>query len=304
MQKKVSAYLSANGFFEILNNSLTHSAYNEKYNPEISPEEVRILNPLSNELNVMRTSLLFSSLESLQYNVNRKSSNLKFFEFGKTYQKNKEKFIEENHLSIAVYGKRHDENWHKQNQSTSFYFLKSVIENVIAQFGKTGNHWLHFTNIEHSTHSLSLEISYNHKPIGTAGIIKQAVLKQFDLSEEVFYAELNTDALMKLPSHDDLKISEIPKFPEVKRDLSMVVSKDTNYIDIRNLAFQSEKKLLRTVNIFDVYEGEKIEQGKKSYALSFILRDDEKTLEDKQIDSVMNKLIQTFESKIGAIVRK
>lgn len=304
IQKKVSAYLAANGFFEILSNSLTRSAYNEKYNPEISASEVQILNPLSNELNVMRTSLLYSALESLQYNVNRKSSNLKFFEFGKTYHTKEEKFREENHLSIAVYGKRHDENWHKQNQSVSFYFLKSVIEKVIAQFGKTESYLLHFTSVEHSTHSLALEVSYNHKRLGLAGIINRSVLKQFDLEDEFFYAELNTDALMKLPSHADFKITEIPKFPEVKRDLSMIVSSETKYTDISNLAFQADKKLLRSVNIFDVYDGDKIEQGKKSYAISFILRDDEKTLEDKQIDSVMNKLIQTFESKMGAVVRK
>lgn len=303
VQKKVSSFLTANGFFEILNNSLSSSAYNSGCNSEISSNEIKILNPLSNELDVLRTSLLFSSLKTLQYNINRKSTDLKLFEFGKVYIY-AGKFSEENHLSITVSGNRHNENWQKQNKPVSFYFLKSVIENVVSCFAKIENHLIHYDNTDDTIFSLALDVSYNHKSIGKAGMIKRAVTQHFDIQEETFYAELNVDALMKLENYSALKVIEIPKFPEVRRDVSMIVNAETKYIDIRNIAFQVEKKLLRSVNIFDVYEGDSIGPGKKSYALSFILRDDEKTLEDKQIDSVMNKLIQAFESKTGAVVRR
>ena len=148
------------------------------------------------------------------------------------------------------------------------------------------------------------DINFNREIVGTTGSVKKNVLKHFDISQEVFFAELDLDVLMRIGKNEKIKITESPKFPEVKRDLSMILDTNVKYSDIRNLAFQSEKKLLKEVTIFDVYEGDKIEQGKKSYALSFILRDDEKTLEDKHIDGVMNKLITVFETKIGAVVRK
>lgn len=304
LQKKISGWLSANGFYETLNNSLTKSAYAEKYNAENHEQSVKLLNPLSNDLNVLRQTLLFSSLESVQYNLNRKNEHLRFYEFGKTYRQEKNSYVETNSLSLTVSGIRNAENWHKQNQPFSFFYLKSVIENVLAQFGNIENHYLHFNPMNNGAYGLALAVSYNHNPIGMAGIIKKSVLKNFDIDQKLFYAELNVDAVSRLFKNPTLKVKEIAKFPTVKRDLSMVIDKNTNYADIRNLAFQSEKKLLKGVNIFDVFEGKGFEEGKKSYALSFVLGDDEKTLEEKQIDGVMNKLIQTFETKIGAQIRK
>lgn len=303
LQQKISAWLVANGFFEILNNSLTNASYKEKYKNK-TKEEVKILNPLSNELGVMRSSLLFSALETVQYNVNRKNSTVKFFEFGKTYEQLNDSIVEINQLSIALSGERNHENWHKYNQPFSFYYLKSVIENVLLSIHDIESHYLHFNPIAHYAYSLALEISYNHKVIGIVGSIRKSMLKDFDIDNELFFAELNIDVIKLLFKNKVVKLKEIPKFPAVKRDLSMIIDKQTNYADIRNLAFQAEKKLLKEVNIFDVYEGKGIEEGKKSYALSFVLRDDEKTLEEKQIESTMNKLIQTFEIKIGAQIRK
>ncbi len=303
LQKNISLMLAANGFTEIFKNSLSNETYLEKFSADEKNNAVHILNPLSNELNILRTGLLFTSLEAIQYNVNRKSNDLKFFEFGKTYSKTEKGFNEQNKICLVATGNIHTENWHKQNNKSSLFFLKSVVENVIMQISKLDSHRLQWKQNENNLLLNFAEITFNRNAVGIIGSARKNILKHFDISQEVFFAELDFDALMRL-ANEKIKITEAPKFPEVKRDLSMILDTTVKYSDIRNLAFQSEKKLLKDVTIFDVYDGDKVTDGKKSYALSFVLRDDEKTLEDKNIDAVMNKLISVFETKIGAVVRK
>jgi len=303
MQKKISHYLAGNGFYEILKNSLTSSAHLQKFLPEEN-SAVKILNPLSNELDIMRTTLLFPALEAVQYNVNRKNANLRLFEFGKTYHKTEAGFNELNKISIIATGDAHEPNWHKQNQKASFFLLKSFVENVAGLFAPGLNERLKLVPSENTLFADYAEVQVKQIAIGYIGSVKKAVLKNFDIANEVFYAELDMEAIMKRASTMKHDIAAAPKFPEVKRDLSMVLDANVKYSDIKELALKQDKKLLRDVSIFDVYEGDKIEQGKKSYALSFVLRDDESTLTDKQIDGVMAKLESVFEKNLGAVIRR
>ncbi len=303
MQKKISHYLAGNGFYEILKNSLTSSAHLQKFLPD-ETTAVKILNPLSNELDIMRTTLLFPALEAVQYNVNRKNANLRLFEFGKTYHKTETGFNELNKISIIATGDAHEPNWHKQNQKASFFLLKSFVENVTGLFAPGLNERLKLVPSENTLFADYAEVQVKQIAIGYIGSVKKAVLKNFDIANEVFYAELDMEAIIKRAATMKHDIAAAPKFPEVKRDLSMVLDANVKYSDIKELALKQDKKLLRDVSIFDVYEGDKIEQGKKSYALSFVLRDDESTLTDKQIDGVMAKLESVFEKNLGAVIRR
>ena len=279
-------YLSDNGFHEIMSNSLTKAAYGDIDKSLNKDQNVVILNPLSNELDVLRQSMLFSGLEAISYNKNRKNHDLKFYEFGKTYHKIEDKYIENQHLILFITGRLEPESWNnKKDQNTgnifyiNYYDLKGYVEGLVKRLGI-------------KPQDVKIES------------VKKSILKHFDIQTEVFYADINWDRVIKASKNQDFKYKEVPKFPEVKRDLSLIVKKDITYAELEMLAYQTERSILKSVNIFSVFEGYNIEPGKKSYALSFILQDEEKTLTDKQIDKTMTKLMEAFEKNLQAVIRK
>lgn len=299
-KEKLAQYLVAQGFNEMWANSLTKSLYAEWNDKEV--QAVKLLNPLSADLNAMRTTLLFSALEVVQYNSNRRNDDLKLFEFGNVYQHAGEKFIEDQMLCITLAGSRTGQSRFGSSLQNSVYFLKSLVHNIF----KTVN----ITNIKEKTDATSsnfqllIEMYAGKENIGRYGLLKKSLLKKFDIESEVYYAEINFDKVVRLANASKVVITDIPKYPEVKRDLSMLLDKAVQYEALERLAFETERKYLKRVNLFDVYEGKNIPNNKKSYALSFTLYDEEKTLQDKEIDKVMNKLMDNFEKKLGAEIRK
>ncbi len=271
-------FLSSIGFNEIMSNSLTKSSYHTDSSID-SSKNVFILNPLSSELDVMRQSMLFSGLEAIAYNRNRRNPNLKFYEFGKTYHKDADKYIENQHLAIFITGRKLPENWNNANTEVDYYSLKEVVDNLIKRLGIRSQ-------------DVKLES------------VKKSTLKQFDITTEVFWADINWDKVLKASRNNNVIYKEVSKYPEVRRDLALVVNTDITYSQLEELALKTDRSILKKVNLFDVYQGDKIEAGKKSYAMSFILQDEEKTLTDKQIDKVMERLMETFEKNLQAVIRK
>lgn len=301
--------LSSNGFAEIMNNSLTKSTYSEN-NPDFEKSEsVQIKNPLSRDLNAMRQSLLFGGLEAINYNLNRKNENLKFFEFGQVYKlKNKQaeevtkKYNESSHLVLFITGKKNDESWYSSNEDADYIFLKTFALNLLKRVGLKVNS-LTFEKSTKKYFSEGLNYSTNKGQVLEIGEILSSMLKTFDIDQKVFYANFNWDLVFKEIRKQKISYAPIPKFPEVRRDLALLLDAAVPFAEIETLAYQTEKKLLKAVNLFDVYEGKNIESGKKSYAISFMLQDEEKTLTDKVIDKTMKKLMQTFERELNAVIR-
>jgi phenylalanyl-tRNA synthetase beta chain len=307
MQNMVSDYLSNNGFYEIMCNSLTKSQY--YLNSSIFDEKhgVRILNPLSKELDVMRQTLLFGGLETIAYNQNRKASDLKMYEFGNTYHYNAnreglKKYTEYAHLALFVSGRKQPESWYNQEEKSDIYLLKSFVDAV---FKKAGIDISLFNAepFENEIFSEGMQYKKNNEIIAELGMIGQQVLARSDIKQPVFYSDINWSFLMKHVKADNIKFRELPKFPEVRRDLALLLDKKISFAEIEKLAYATEKKYLRSVGLFDVYEGDKIEAGKKSYAVSFVLQDFETTLTDERIEKIMNKMMIAYSEKLGAIIR-
>ena len=296
LQNQIAELLSANGFFEILSNSLTKLSYSAE--PE---RAVRILNPLSTDLDVMRQSLLFSGLEAIVYNQNRRNSDLKFYEFGKVYNLDQEIYKENLRLSVFLCGSKHTEGWNTKSENTDFYNLKSAVDLIINKLNLKG-----LSIIENSNPEFSSGISYrkSDKILVEFGAVSKKSLKKLDIGSDVFYADFDWDQIMRSVRNNKITYTEVSKFPSVRRDLSMLLSKDISFEQLNQIAFKTEKSLLKEVNVFDVYVGDKLPEGKKSYALSFLLQDEDKTLTDKQIDAIMQKLILNFEKQAGAEIRK
>jgi len=301
LQEKTGNYLSDAGFSEMMNNSLSRLEYftlggaNEE-------EAVKILNPLSQDLGVMRQTMLYSGLEAIAYNRNRQHSDLKFFEFGTTYGKTEKGYDERPHLSLFLTGSKQDESWNGGKVETNFFYLKTFVQNVLL---RAGCDFLKMKE-ESASSAFSYGVAWklNEKEMVTFGSVSKKQLKHFDISSEVFYADFNWKAILKNSASNKVRFTEIPKFPQVKRDLSMVINTDVTYGQIRDIAFRTERNLLKEINLFDVYSGDKIEAGKKSYAVSFILLDERQTLTDKTIDKVMSRLMEVFEKEAGAVIRK
>jgi phenylalanyl-tRNA synthetase beta chain len=299
MQFKISHHLSSVGFFEMINNSLVSSSHSAAVD-----ETIKVLNPLSKELDILRPDMIASTLNTICYNINRKNHNLKLFEFGKTYLQHDGKLTETNNLVIAMTGMVNEPNWHKSEKESSLFYLKSVAEKAIELVMPRISSHLSWVQDSHTMLSSYTNIMQRQSAFGYIGSVKKNVLKQFDISQPVFIAVLNMDVLLEKSLSHKTAIKLPQPFPEVKRDLSLMLDQTINFSDLRDLALKQERKLLRQVDIFDVYEGEKIEAGKKSYALSFTLADDEATLTDKQIESVMQKIEKAFEKNLGAVIRK
>ena len=295
----ISEQLVGEGFNEILNNSLTKAAYYED-EQNANPTLVRIMNPLSSDLNVMRQTLLFGGLESIQHNVNRKRQNLRFFEFGNIYTFDPEKkndddpmqaYKEQYHAALWVTGKRVEGSWAHKNEDSTFYELSAYVENILRRIGVKPGMTVRKKS-ENCIFSSGLTIeNRGGKKLVEMGIIAKKLQKQFGLDNPVYYAEMNWTALMKVIKKNEVLYTEISKFPAVSRDLALLVDNSVEFAQIEQIARQTEKKFLKKVELFDVYEGDKLPAGKKSYAVNFILQDEEKTMGDKQIDAIMQKLI-------------
>lgn len=305
----ISNWLSANGFNEIMSNSLNSSNYYNNLESFRSENLVMIMNPLSQELNSLRQSLLFSGLEAIRHNTNRRNPNLKLYEFGNCYIKEEAKnqvlqgFTENLHLGIFLTGFKTEESWTNRQESASFYSLKAYVEYVMERTGIQSNK-CEVADISSDIFSDGLKYSINNTEFVQFGVVNRKLVQQFDLKNPVFYADFNWDYVMKLIKNNKVAFEELPRFPEVRRDLSLVINKDIRFATIRAVAQKTEKKLLRQINLFDVYEGDKIDSNKKAYAMSFILRDQEKTLTDQEVDNIMSKLLKAFESEVGATIRQ
>lgn len=312
MLNLVGEQLVGAGFREILCNSLTKSAYYDGLTSVPSESLVNIMNPLSQDLNVMRGTLLFGGLESIVRNANRKYPNLKFFESGNCYVFSKDKqdaeepmraYKEENHLGLWITGKSIEGSWIHQNEDSSFYQLRAYVDNIFARVGLMPQ----MTVVEHSESDLfsaALKVmTRGGKVIAEMGIVNKKIQKKFDIQNQVYYADINWTQLCKAVKKHAVHYTEVSKFPAVSRDLSLLIDARTEFAEIEKIARASEKKLLKSVELFDVYEGKNLPEGKKSYAVNFIFQDAEKTMNDKMIDAIMNKLIANLKKQLNAELR-
>ncbi|MEP0211921.1 MAG: phenylalanine--tRNA ligase subunit beta [Cellulophaga sp.] len=300
LQNVIGNQLASQGFYEIMANSLTTIDYNKHSENLKDDNSVVMLNPLSSDLSALRQSMLFSGLEAISHNINRKSLNLKFFEFGKTYHKFLDKRIENKHLSLFLTGKQEDDNWYATQNKSDFFYLKSYIETVFSKLGilKTNS-----SPVENDIFQEGLVLKSKKLTLVEFGVIKPSITSDFDIKQEVLFADFNWDNIIKLAAENTVVFKEISKYPTVKRDFALLLDTKVNFKDLYDIAFETEKKYLKEVNLFDVYTGDKLPEGKKSYAVSFTLSDDKDTLKDKQIDKIMSKLRNNYEKKLGAELR-
>jgi len=299
VQNTVASQLNAQGFHEMMANSLTTATYAQLSENLKEEHNVTMLNPLSSDLSTMRQSLLFSGLEALAYNINRKNADLKLFEFGKSYHNFPTGYEEIKHLTLFQTGNRNKENWNYATQPTNFFLLKG---NVMAILEKLGIQKATSIPVTTDVFAEGIALGIGQETLVEFGVVKKSILKSFGIKQEVLFADFNWALVLKLVSNK-IKFTDIPKYPEVRRDLALLVDTAVTYDAIYKIARQTEKSLLKEVNLFDVYEGNNLPEGKKSYALSFIIQDENKTLEEAQIDKIMSKLQRNFETELGAALR-
>ncbi|MAL61131.1 MAG: phenylalanine--tRNA ligase subunit beta [Flavobacteriaceae bacterium] len=300
VQDKVGGQLTALGFHEMLNNSLTNEAYYE-HTQTLRPEHsVKMLNPLSKDLEILRQSMLFGGLESLAFNANRRIENIKLFEFGKTYHQFPNNREEHKHLSLIVSGNKTTDTWAFPSQKTSFFYLKGVVQSILQGLGIS-----EYTesDVKNDIFSEGISLQKNKKLLVEFGIISKKIAKHFSIETEVLYADFHWDQVLQELTGNNVQVTNIPKFPKVKRDFALLLDDEVRFENLKLAALQTEKHLLKEVSLFDVYTGKNLPKGKKSYALSFTIQDENKTLTDKQIDKIMAKLQQTFEKEFGATLR-
>ncbi len=300
IQNKIGFQLTALGFNEMLGNSLTSPKYIELSENLKAEHNIEMLNPLSNDLSVMRQSMLFNALEALSFNTNRKAANIKLFEYGKTYHNYSEGRQEPKHLTLIVSGTKSEDNWKVATQKSDFFYFKGIIAALLERLGIDSYSENGFKN---DVFSEGLSFSKNKKQLVEFGIIKKNITKTFGIDAETLYADFQWDAILEEISTENFKLKSIPKFPKVKRDLALLLDESVSFNELQEAAIKTEKHLLKKVTLFDVYTGNKLPSGKKSYALSFTIQDDKKTLTDKQIDKIMKKLQQCFEKDFGASLR-
>jgi len=312
LENLVSEQLVGCGFHEIMNNSLTKEAYYADLRQYDSARLVRLMNPLSSDLNVLRQTLLFGGLESIAHNANRQNANLRFFEFGNCYRYDAERrdpekrlgaYSEDCHLGLWLTGNRVEGSWAHPDEAASVYELKAYVMNVLARLGVQLGAFV----VENGTNDIfskSLAVTdRNGKTYVELGLVRKALTAKTGIEHDVYYADLNWTLLMKKTRKNTVSFKEIGKYPAVSRDLALLVDKSVEFARIEQIAYASEKKLLRKVELFDVYEGKNLEPGKKSYAVNFVLQDDGKTMNDKQTDAVMGRIIQNLEKQLGAKLR-
>jgi phenylalanyl-tRNA synthetase beta chain len=306
----ISEQLVAQGFHEIWSNSLVRAATYDSLKEFSAEQTVRLNNPLSTDLNGMRQTLLFGGLECITHNLNRKNNDLKLFEFGNTYffkgthlrENPADNYSEEEHLALFLTGNREPSNWITTGSSTSFYLLKTYVENILKRLGFDADQ-LVCSESKSELFSTGLKLESGKVRLVEYGIVAAELLKRNDLESPVFYADFNWNNLIHEQKKNNVRFRELPKYPEVRRDLALVLDKNTTFSSVKEVALKTERHLLKVINLFDVYEGKGIPEGKKSYAVSFILRDDNKTLHDKLIDKTMERLLQAFEKELDAKLR-
>jgi len=310
LRNAIANLLSSVGFNEIMNNSLTKASYYEELESLKLEHTVRIYNPLSSDLNAMRQSLLFGGLESIAYNINRRNTDLKFFEFGKSYQhfvneaneNPVDNYFETEHLCLFICGNKATTNWNLKEEPTNFFHIKAYAENILKRLGFKIDK-LKIRESENDQFTEGLSYGVKKTQLLEVGMVSGKILKKMNIDVPVFYADFNWTNLIKESTKNKVSFTELPKYPAVKRDLALLIDKTTSFAEIKTIAFNCEKNLLKSVSLFDFYEGEKLGADKKSYAVSFILQDTEKTLNDKQIDKIMQKLIKSYEKQLGAQIR-
>jgi phenylalanyl-tRNA synthetase beta chain len=299
VQNIIAGQLTALGFHEMMANSLTTSAYLGLSETVNEHQTVSMLNPLSSDLSVMRQSMLFSALEAVAYNINRRNVDLKLFEFGKTYHKLPSGHTEKKHLSLIVTGNRLAENWAQPRQTSDFFLFKGYVEAILSRLGIEKTHGMPVVS---DVFAEGIAIAHGQDILVEIGTVNKSLLKHFDIKQEVLYADFDWDLVLKLLAQK-IRFADLPKYPEVRRDLALLVDEGVTFESIYKTARQSEKSLLRNINLFDVYAGKNLPEGKKSYAVSFTLQDATKTLTDAQIDKVMAKLTQALRTELGASLR-
>ena len=296
----IAQQLVSQGFYENMSNSLTKPEYaglTEHLNKDHS---VLMLNPLSSDLEAMRQSMLFSSLENVAYNLNRQQNNIRFFEYGKTYHKYNSGFTETKHLTLIVSGKQFENQWQLSEQGFDFFYLKGV---VVGMLHKIGMQNIQTKPAKAAHFSEGIGLYYQNKLVAELGLVKKTLAREFGVKQDVCFADVDVQALFDFVQKYEMKVQELPKYPSVKRDLALLIDQKVTFGELYHTAFQTEKNLLKEVDLFDVYEGKNLPEGKKSYALSFVLRNDEKTLNDKQIEVTMEKLLHKFKEDFGVILR-
>ncbi|MCQ2221979.1 MAG: phenylalanine--tRNA ligase subunit beta, partial [Prevotella sp.] len=312
MANLVSEQLVGAGFNEILNNSLTKGAYYDELKSYPAENSVKIFNPLSSDLNVMRQSLLFGGLESIMRNANRKNPNLRFFEFGNCYTHYPEKqndenpmqaYKEETHLGLWLTGKRVEGSWIHADEDTTFYELKAHVDNILRRIGMPMG-MLVISKTENDIFSTGLTVkNRGGKVFIEMGIVSKKIQHKADIEREVYFADINWTQVTKAVKNAKVDFKELSKFPAVSRDLALLLDKNIEFAQVEQIARQTEKKLLKSVELFDVYEGKNLPEGKKSYAVNFVLQDEQKTMNDKAIDAIMNKLINNLKKQLNAELR-
>ena len=296
----MSKQLVSQGFNEMINNSITSPSYADLSESISKIAPVNILNPLGKEISQLRTSLLPSALEVIAFNLKRQSKRLKFFELGKVYQEKNDGYKESKFISLVFTGAVYEENWNVQNQPGNFFFFKGVLNQLIQK--KTAQEWIE-SPTEEDVYTEGLNYKINNKTLLNFGYVKDDILKKFDIDQTVLYAELDIEFLFDLTLKNKLKFKEIPKFPVSRRDFALLLNEEVAFNEIKSLALKTEKNILKEIKLFDVYIGKNLPEGKKSYGVSFYFQDKKKTLTDKYMDQVMNKLQQIFESELGAQLR-
>jgi phenylalanyl-tRNA synthetase beta chain len=299
MENIAANFLTGAGFHEISTNSISQSGYEQ--DEQLKKQQILLLNSQTAELDSLRTSMIYTGLEVIAHNQNRKNADLRLYEIGKTYHKVSKGYEQKQHLSIFLTGIAEQDNWLDKGTKYSFYHLKSYIDNLLFRFGI---HQHSTTVIESSPFTFAAHLSVEENTLATFGQVDKSILKKFDIKQDVFYADIDWDYLTERSQHTQIVFHPLPKFPSVRRDLALVVDAGLQFAQIVKIAQMEGRKLLKEVSLFDVYKGDKIEQGKKSYAVSFTFLDPEKTLTDLDIDKVMSKLMKKLESELGAMVRK
>ncbi len=310
LQKKIAELLTDNGFSEIMCNSLTNADYAENFPFLQERKTVKISNPVSKELDAMRQTLLLGGLETISRNINHKTFDLKLFEFGFVYESAEEVvdgeaplFNEQKHCALFISGKKEMENWRTAGEEVDFFYLKNQVLNIILKAGLNPDNFTETSLMDDPMLDMTLIFSYKNMEVMKMGKVKQNILKYFDIPQEVFYTDIQWNILFDVVADHQFNYKRIPKYPEVRRDLALLLDKKVEFSSIKTLAMNSGIKLLQRINLFDVYEGDRIGKGKKSYAVSFFLRSDEKTLTEKEIDKSMNKLVQLLKKQLGADLR-
>ncbi len=296
----ISSLLIAQGFSEMMANSLTKAEYIEMLESLDEQKNVKIVNALSKDLEVMRQSLLFGSLEAVAYNINRKNANIKLFELGKSYHKTDQGYQEKKHLTLTVSGERNTSTWNSNDKPTDFFYVKGICEAIFQRLGITD---FEMNSSDTDIFSEGVSITKNGKRLLELGLVNEKLNKHFGIKQEVWFADFFWEVLMEEIGTGTMNVVALPKYPEVKRDLALLLDQTVQFKDLYNTALSVERKLLKKVELFDVYTGDKLPKGKKSYALSFVLRDDNKTLTDKQIDKIMGKLQESFKEQFEAELR-